>query len=212
MHDDVAATTPEPSPSVSICDLTLDRQTIVVAISAVLAPEHLSGLLIAAELPVQPGHRDFSGDSAILFVEGTAMTHGDIDRRDRHMRDASVIVHPILIGNVFGAAQDVDNGPCRRSNCVLSMAMPAIGLPWLKMPVYIRTDVLMRSSGEVTSACKPPQLNPDAATWSVASRLWSGLPSRAFSANAQSRASSSASAGVLALNPPSRFPLSLIHI
>ena len=85
----------------------LDRQSGVLAKTAIRAFEAGCGKAASLQLPIQPGRDDFCSQSAMWLHVGAAMTDGNIDQRCRYLMNAVEIVPPVRLGNVLHTTQDV---------------------------------------------------------------------------------------------------------
>ena len=73
------------------------------------ALEHLRSLLVALQLPLQPGQSRNSEFSTMRLTIGTAMTYGEVHSKSRYVVDAMEIVHTITIGDIGLTTEQVHN-------------------------------------------------------------------------------------------------------
>src|SRR5687768_13233242 len=95
--------------------LALQGPLAVAAQPAVVAHEPLRTARITAQLPLEPADGDRRGGPAIRFVEGAAVADRKIGDGHRHVGDPREVVHAVGVGDVGGAALDVDH---RRVQCL----------------------------------------------------------------------------------------------
>ena len=68
----------------------LDSPVLALREVAVVADEHLGGLLVALQLPLEPGE-GYDGElAAVRLTIGAAMTDGEVGGAGGHMADATV--------------------------------------------------------------------------------------------------------------------------
>ena len=77
--------------------------------AAVLALEHLCGLLVALQLPIEPAECNNGELAAMRLPIGATVTHGIIRCTGRHVVNPMEVVHAVLVGDVLLAAKDVDD-------------------------------------------------------------------------------------------------------
>src|SRR4030095_4272168 len=69
---------------------------------------------VAATRPIEPAPCNRRGRAAVRFVERAAMPDRKIGDRGGYVRDSLVVVHPVFIRDVLGAALDVDHRSVQR--------------------------------------------------------------------------------------------------
>ena len=87
----------------------LDGPAFAVREAAVGALEELRGFLVALELPLEPGEGRDGELAAVLLAVGAAVAHRVVRGEGRNLHEAVEVVHAVLIGDVLGTAQDVDD-------------------------------------------------------------------------------------------------------
>ena len=95
-----------PCPSCDLLHLGVLFQRPVLALQngRTVATEHLRGLLIAFQLPVERGTGNDGKLTTVGLVVSTTMTYGLVHGDSGHVVDALEVVHTIVIGNVALAA------------------------------------------------------------------------------------------------------------
>ena len=87
----------------------LDGPVFAVEEGRLLADEHFGSLLVALQLPVEPGQGGDGELAAVRLTVGTAMTYGIVDGAGRYVADEVEVVHTVLVGDVRRTAQYIYN-------------------------------------------------------------------------------------------------------
>ena len=73
----------------------LDGPVLALREVAVVADEHPGGLLVALQLPLEPGEGNDGELAAVRLAVGAAMTDGEVGGAGGHMADATEVVHTV---------------------------------------------------------------------------------------------------------------------
>ena len=85
----------------------LDGPSLALQQSAVLTHEHLLGILVTLQAPVEPGQGRDRELTTMGLTIGTTMTHGIVDGTGRHVVDTVEVVHTVLVGDILLATQQI---------------------------------------------------------------------------------------------------------